>query len=93
MAAAGACGGTRASEAARPDFHRLFRVRIRRLQVALSREGLSVGPPVHPAAVERAGAVGVRPKRITSKRHPKHKVLSIPCPRQDDRPIEPGVGS
>ena len=42
-ASAGICGGTRASEAARPDIHRYPVYGSRRLQVALLREGISVG--------------------------------------------------
>lgn len=46
----------------------------RRLQVALLREGLSVGRRRVRRLMRKLGLWAVRPKRNTSKRHPKHKV-------------------
>src|SRR6202140_2477887 len=46
----------------------------RRLQVALSREGVSVGRRRVRRLMKKLGLWAVRPKRNTSKRHPGHKV-------------------
>src|SRR2546429_982653 len=46
----------------------------RRLQVALSREGVSVGRRRVRRLMKKLGLWAVRPKRNTSKRHPEHKV-------------------
>ena len=46
----------------------------RRLQVALSREGISVGRRRVRRLMRKLGLWAVRPKRNTSKRHPEHKV-------------------
>jgi putative transposase len=46
----------------------------RRLQVALLREGTSVGRRRVRRLMKKLGLWAVRPKRNTSKRHPKHKV-------------------
>ena len=46
----------------------------RRLQVALLREGISVGRRRVRRLMKKLGLWAVRPKRYTSKRHPEHKV-------------------
>src|SRR6202043_4284586 len=46
----------------------------RRLQVALLREGISVGRRRVRRLMRKLGLGAVRPKRNTSKRHPEHKV-------------------
>src|ERR1700739_821141 len=57
-AAAGICGGTRASEAARTDFHSLSSLRQPPAPGgAVAREDFD-GPPARPAADEKARAVG-----------------------------------
>src|SRR6202047_4751900 len=73
-APAGTCGGTRASGAARPDFHRSSRLRQPPAPGGALTRGDFGWPPARPAADAEARAVAVRPKRNTSKRHPEHKV-------------------
>ena len=46
----------------------------RRLQVALLREGISVGRRRVRRLMKKLGLWAVRPKRNTRKRHPEHKV-------------------
>jgi putative transposase len=46
----------------------------RRLQVALSREGISVGRRRIRRLMRRLGLAAVRPKRNTSKPHPEHRI-------------------
>jgi hypothetical protein len=46
----------------------------RRLQVALSRDGVSVGRRRVRRLMKKLGLWAVRPKRNTSKRHPEHQV-------------------
>jgi putative transposase len=55
----------------------------RRLQVALLREGISVGRRRVRRLMRKLGLWAVRPKVNTSK---------LPSARQDDRSAEPGVG-
>src|ERR1700741_2465234 len=57
-AAAGICGGTRASEAARPDFHRLSSVRQPPAPGGAVAKGDFDRPPARPPADEKARAVG-----------------------------------
>ena len=64
----------------------------RRLQVALLREGISVGRRRVRRLMRKLGLWAVRPKRNTSKRHPEHQVYPVPSARQNDRPAEPSVG-
>ena len=45
-----------------------------RLQVALLREGISIGRRRVRRLMRKLGLWAVRPKRNTSKRHPEHKV-------------------
>src|SRR6201989_3460164 len=73
-AATGICGGAQATEAARRDFHRQPVYGSRRLQVALLREGISVGRRRVRRLMKKLGLWAVRPKRNTSKRNPEHKV-------------------
>src|SRR5215475_9049133 len=47
----------------------------RRLQVALLREGISIGRRRVRRLMRKLGLWAVRPKRNTSKRHPEHKVF------------------
>ena len=65
----------------------------RRLQVALLREGISVGRRRVRRLMRKLGLWAVRPKRNTSKPHPEHKVYPVSAARQDDRPAEPSMGS
>ena len=46
----------------------------RRLQVALAREGISVGRRRIRRLMRKLGLCAIRPKRNTSKPHPEHKV-------------------
>ena len=46
----------------------------RRLQVALSREGISVGRRRIRRLMRKLGLCAIRPKRNTSKPHPEHKI-------------------
>src|SRR5690242_4278008 len=73
-AAAGICGGTRALKRLDRIFtdHPVYG--SRRLQVALLREGISVGRRRVRRLMKKLGLWAVRPKRNTSKRHPEHKV-------------------
>src|SRR5258706_12041759 len=73
-AAAGICGGTRASEAARPDFHSLSSLRQPPAPGGAVARGDFDGPPARPRLMRKLGLWAVRPKRNTSKRHPGHKV-------------------
>src|SRR5712671_5145942 len=73
-ASAGICGGTRASEAARPDFHRPSSLRQPPAAGGAAAGGGFSWPAPHPAAMRKLGLWAVRPKRNTSKRHPGHKV-------------------
>ena len=51
----------------------------RRLQVALLREGVSVGRRRVRRLMRKLGLWAVRPKRNTSKRHPEHEVYPYLC--------------
>src|SRR5438874_8396109 len=73
-AAAGICGGTRASEAARPDFHRLSSLRQPPAPGGAVARGDSMGRRRVRRLMRKLGLWAVRPKRNTSKRHPGHKV-------------------
>src|SRR5437868_13167471 len=61
----------------------------RRLQVALLREGISVGRPARPAADEKARAVGAQTEAEYQQAASRAQGLSVPSARQDDRPAEP----
>src|SRR5947209_8751396 len=73
-ATAGICGGVGCSEAARPDFTDDPVYGSRRLQVALLREGISIGRRRVRRLMRKLGLWAVRTKRNTSKRHPGHQV-------------------
>src|SRR5205807_9765796 len=62
----------------------------RGLQVALLREGISIGRRRVRRLKRKLGLWAVRPKRNTSKRPSRAQGLPIPAARQDDRPAEPG---
>jgi len=71
----------------------------RRLQVALLREGISVGRRRVRRLMRKLGLWAVRPKRNTSKRHPEHKVYphllrgkTIDQPNQSLPPRSRGYG-
>src|SRR5256885_16594347 len=72
-ATAGIWGGTRASEAARPNFHEPSGVwQPPAAGGALARGGLG-WPPARRRLMKKLGLWAVRPKRNTSKRQPEHK--------------------
>jgi len=64
----------------------------RRLQVALLREGISVGRRRVRRLMRKLGLWAVRPKRNTQRAASRAQGLALPSARQDDRPGEPGVG-
>src|SRR5947207_9567541 len=74
---AGICGGTRASEAPRPDFHRLSSLRQPPAPGGAVARGISVGRRRVRRLMRKLGLWAVRPKRNTSKRHPEHKVYLL----------------
>src|SRR3984893_12972760 len=88
-AAAGICGGTRASEAARPDFHRLSSLRQPPAPGGAVARGDFDGPPARPAADEKARAVGGQTEAEYQQAASRAQGLPIPPARQDDRPGEP----
>jgi hypothetical protein len=73
-APAGTCGGTRASGAARPEFHRSSGLRQPSAPGGAVASGDSGRPPARPAADEKARAVGGQAEAEHSKRHPEHQV-------------------
>ena len=88
-APAGIRGGTRASEAARPDFHRPSRLRQSPAAGgAVAGRGFS-WPPTHPAADEKARAVGGQAEAKHRQAASRAQGLPVPSARQDDRPAEP----
>src|SRR6201982_3369761 len=92
-ATAGIWGGTRASEAARPNFHEPSGVwQPPAAGGALARGGFG-WPPARPAADEKARAVGGQAEAEHQQAASRAQGLPIPSARQDDRPAEPGVGS
>src|ERR1700738_2815966 len=82
---------TRASRAARPDFHRPSRLR----QPSAPGGALATGdfgwPPARPAADEKARAVGGQAEAEHQEAASRAQGLPIPSSRQDDRPGEPGA--
>src|SRR5271170_3968545 len=88
-AAAGGCGGTRASEAARPDFHRPSGLRQPPAPGGAVAGGDFGGPPAGPAADEEARAVGGQAETEHQQAASRAQGLSISSARQDDRPAEP----
>src|SRR3954470_14151084 len=92
-AAAGACGGTRASEAARPDFYRPSGLRQPPAPGGAVARWDFGWPPASPAADEEARAVGGQAETEHQQAASRAQGLPVPSARQDDRPAEPGVGS
>src|SRR5271156_1167364 len=88
-AAAGGCGGTRASEAARPDFHRPSGLRQPPAPGGAVARGDFGWPPAGPAADEEARAVGGQAETEHQQAASRAQGLSISSARQDDRPAEP----
>src|ERR1700750_238232 len=91
-AAAGICGGTRASEAARPDFYRLSRLREPPAPGGAVARGAFEGPPARPAADEKARAVGGQTEAEYQQAASRAQGLPVPPARQDNRPGAPSVG-
>src|SRR6202023_2725351 len=91
-ASAGICRGTRASEAARPDFHRPSSLRQPPAAGGAVARGDSGGPPARPAADAEARAVGGQAEAEHQQAASRAQGLPVPSARQDDRPAEPGVG-
>src|SRR4029077_14964300 len=88
-ASAGICGGTRASEAARPDFHRPSGLRqLPAAGRAVAGGGFS-GPATRPAADEETRAVGCQAEAEHQQAASRAQGLPIPSARQDNRPAEP----
>src|SRR6476619_3011842 len=85
-AAAGICRGTRASEAARPDFHRLSSLRQPPAPGGAVARGDFDGPPARPAADEKARAVGGQTEAEYQQAASRAQGLPIPPARQDHRP-------
>src|SRR6185295_18437637 len=88
-ASAGICRGTRASEAARPDFHRPSSLRQPPAAGrAVAGEGFS-GPATRPAADEETRAVGGQAEAKHQQAASRAQGLPVPSARQNDRPAEP----
>src|SRR5580693_1406095 len=73
-AAARIGGGTRASEAARPDFHRASGLRQPPAPGGAVARGDFDGPPARPAADEKARAVGGQTEAKYRQAASRHKV-------------------
>ena len=65
----------------------------RRLQVALLREGISVGRRRVRRLMRKLGLCGGQAETEHQQAAPRAQDLSLPAARQDDRSAEPGVGS
>src|SRR6202022_4095191 len=89
-AAAGICEGTRASEAARPDFHRLSSLRQPPAPGGAVARGDFDGPPARPAADAKARAVGGQTEAEYQQAASRAKGLPLPPPRQNNRRAEQG---
>src|ERR1700719_1860686 len=87
-ASAGICGGTRASEAARPDFHRPSSLRQPPAPGGAVAGGGFSWPPARPAD-EKARAVGGQTEAEYQQAASRAQGLPIPPARQDNRPGEP----
>src|ERR1700747_1589269 len=86
---AGSCGGTRASEAARPDFHRQSGLR-QPPAAGCAFAGWGFGrPPTRAAADAQARAVGSQAEAKHQQAASRAPGLSLPSARQNDRPAEP----
>src|SRR5258706_11777006 len=88
-ASAGICGGTRASEAARPDFHRPSSLRQPPAAGGAVAGGGFSWPPARPAADAEARAVGGQAKAEHQQAASRAQSLPVPSARQDDRPAKP----
>ena len=64
----------------------------RRLQVALLREGISVGRRRIRRLMRKLGLCAIRPKRNTSKPHPDHKIYPYLLRDMAIDSVEPGLG-
>src|SRR5690349_9546184 len=92
-AAAGICEGTRASEAARSDFHRPSGLRQPPAPGGAVARGDFGWPPADPAADEEARAMGGQTETEHQQAASRTQGLPVPSARQDDRPAKPGMGS
>src|ERR1700722_15266919 len=88
-APAGPCGGTRASGAARPDFHRPSGLRQPGGPGGPVAGGDFSWPPTRPAADAQARAVGGQAKAEHQQAASRAQGLPVSSARQDDRPAEP----
>src|SRR5258706_16323701 len=88
-ASAGICGGTRASEAARPDFHRPSSLRQPPAAGGAVAGGGFSWPPARAAADAEARAVGGQAKAEHQQAASRAQGLPVPSARQDDRPAKP----
>src|ERR1700756_952299 len=91
-ASAGICGGTRASEAARPDFHRPPSLRQPPAAGGAVAGGDFGRPPARAAADAEARAVGGQAEAEHQQAASRTQGLSVPSARQDNRPAEPSGG-
>src|ERR1700755_929217 len=92
-AAAGICRGARASEAARPGFHRLSSLREPPAPGGAVAKGDFDRPPARPPADEKARAVGGQTEAEYQQAASRAQGLPIPPARQDNRTAEPSVRS
>src|SRR5258708_18388939 len=91
-ASAGICGGTRASEAARPDFHRPSRLwRPTAAGDAIAGGGLS-WPPTRPAADAETRAVGGQAEAEHQQAESRAKGIAVPSAWHDTQPTVSRVG-
>src|SRR5277367_4325114 len=81
-AASGICGGTRASETARPDFHRLSSLRQPPAPGGALARGDFGWPAARPAADEKARAVGGQAK--TEHQQAASRAQGLPVPNAGD---------
>ena len=85
--------GTRASETARPDFHRPPSLRQPPAAGGAVAGGCFNWPPTGSATVAKARAVGGRAEAEHQQAASRARGLSVPSAWKNDRPAEPGVGS
>src|SRR6516165_4299919 len=90
---AGSCGGTRPSEAARPNFHQSSSLRQPPASGGAVARGDFDRPSTRQATDEEARAMGGQAEAEQQQAASRAQGLPIPSARQDDRPAEPGVGS
>src|SRR6185312_9630564 len=91
-ASAGICRGTRASETARPDFHRQSGLRQPSAPGGAVTGGDLGRPPTRAAADAKARAVGRQAEAEHQQAASRAQGLPLPSARQDDRPGEPSLG-